>query len=159
MHPEWHNVRRLLCCFATATTGVSNRRATSALEPALQMLRQLPDTELVLLSQTASNSDTQWSLTSLTSSQPVIRQFTATFTNMIEMLRSYSFDAALVLSPPCYSPYTLGYLCYLAGIPIRVGQSQEFGGGVLSFCVVPPLDPVPLSDYYLHLLDAAGLRL
>lgn len=66
-------------------------------------------------------------------------------------------DAAIVFTTPAQSPYLFAYLCYLAGIPIRIGQSQEFGGGVLSHCIQPPLDPVSLPDYFLHLLKAVGL--
>ncbi|MBE9111579.1 hypothetical protein IQ273_19420 [Nodosilinea sp. LEGE 07298] len=58
----------------------------------------------------------------------------------IAWLRQQQFDAAVILTAPGQSPYTLGYLCYLAGIPIRIGQSCEFGGQVLSHCSPPPDD-------------------
>ncbi|WP_035994327.1 glycosyltransferase family 9 protein [Leptolyngbya sp. KIOST-1] len=58
----------------------------------------------------------------------------------IAWLRHQQFDAAVILTAPGQSPYTLGYLCYLAGIPIRIGQSHEFGGQVLSHCSPPPGD-------------------
>lgn len=58
----------------------------------------------------------------------------------IAWLRQQQFDAALILTLPGQSPYTLGYLCYLAGIPIRIGHSHEFGGQVLSHCSPPPDD-------------------
>ncbi len=51
---------------------------------------------------------------------------------LITKLREYAFDAAVIFTNPRESPYALAYICYLAGIPIRIGQSQEFGGGVLS---------------------------
>lgn len=51
---------------------------------------------------------------------------------LITKLRQGSFDAAVICTNPEESPYPLAYICYLAGIPIRIGQSQEFGGGVLS---------------------------
>ena len=47
-------------------------------------------------------------------------------------------DAAIILTAPGQSPYAAGYLCYLADIPIRMGQSCEFGGGVLSHGLPPP---------------------
>jgi len=53
----------------------------------------------------------------------------------VDWLRQQRFAAALILTAPGQSPYTLGYLCYLAGIPIRVGRSQEFGGQVLTHCL------------------------
>jgi len=73
---------------------------------------------------------------------------------MIHQIRDRSFDAALVFTTPHQSPYGLAYLCYLAGIPLRYGQSCEFGGAVLTTCIVPPLDPVQLTDYHLHLLQS-----
>ncbi len=51
---------------------------------------------------------------------------------LIELLSRSSFDAAIIFTKPGESPYPLAYICYLAGIPIRLGQSQEFGGNVLS---------------------------
>jgi ADP-heptose:LPS heptosyltransferase len=51
---------------------------------------------------------------------------------LIEKLRLSAFDAAVIFTNSGESPYALAYSCYLAGIPIRVGDSQEFGGGVLS---------------------------
>lgn len=77
--------------------------------------------------------------------------------SLIETIKQHSFNIAIVLTTPAQSPFSLAYLCYLAGIPIRVGQSQEFGGGVLSHCIQPPVTPVSTLDYNLHLLHAAGL--
>ncbi|MBD2460884.1 hypothetical protein H6G89_07485 [Oscillatoria sp. FACHB-1407] len=77
--------------------------------------------------------------------------------SLIQILRDHHFDAALILTTPTQSPYAWAYLCYLAGIPIRVGQSKEFGGGVLSTCISPPLDDVSTTEYYLHLLRSLGL--
>jgi hypothetical protein len=78
------------------------------------------------------------------------------YLQLIELLQSIGFDAAITLTLPNQSPFSLAYLCYLAGIPIRIGQSQEFGGGVLSLCIQPPAEPVSLLEYNLHLLKAAG---
>ncbi|MDB9526504.1 hypothetical protein PN498_10930 [Oscillatoria sp. CS-180] len=55
----------------------------------------------------------------------------------VNQLRRNQFEAAIILTAPGYSPYTLGYLCYLAAIPIRIGSSYEFGGQVLSHCLKP----------------------
>ncbi|WP_016875267.1 glycosyltransferase family 9 protein [Chlorogloeopsis fritschii PCC 9212] len=56
---------------------------------------------------------------------------------LIAKLRQFAFDASVIFTNPSESPYPLAYICYLAGIPIRIGQSQEFGGSVLSHCVKP----------------------
>lgn len=61
------------------------------------------------------------------------------------------FDAALLLLEPGQSPHGLGYLLYLAGVPVRVGRSGEFGGSALSTCL-----PADASDADLvAALDAA----
>lgn len=54
--------------------------------------------------------------------------------NLVELLKAEQFDAAIVLPGENRSPYPFAYLCYLAEIPVRVGVSCEFGGGVLSEC-------------------------
>lgn len=51
----------------------------------------------------------------------------------ITWLRQQQFNASVILNGPDQSPYVLGYLCYLADIPIRLGYSHEFGGQVLSY--------------------------
>ncbi|WP_034388905.1 hypothetical protein [Deinococcus sp. YIM 77859] len=48
------------------------------------------------------------------------------------LLHAARFDAALILGQPGDSPHGLGYLCALAGIPVRVGVSAEFGGQTLT---------------------------
>ncbi|HEU5230139.1 MAG TPA: glycosyltransferase family 9 protein [Ktedonobacteraceae bacterium] len=51
---------------------------------------------------------------------------------LIRLLASYNFDAALIFTSFSQTPHTPGYVCYLAGIPLRAGESQEFGGSTLS---------------------------
>ena len=51
---------------------------------------------------------------------------------LIDMLAERHFDAALVFTSFSQTPHTPGYVCYLAGIPLRAGDSNEFGGSVLS---------------------------
>lgn len=78
---------------------------------------------------------------------------------LLDTLMHQKFDAAIVFTDPGQSPFSLAYLCYLAGIPIRLGQSQEFGGSVLSACISPPAVPISLAKYHLHLLYQAGLSI
>ncbi|HEY9763040.1 MAG TPA: hypothetical protein V6D07_10985 [Trichocoleus sp.] len=73
----------------------------------------------------------------------------------ISWMQTRSFDAALLLTPPAQSPYTLAYLCYLARIPVRIGQSLEFGGRLLSHWYLPPDDGEAVNPH-LHLLKSAG---
>lgn len=63
---------------------------------------------------------------------------------MVERLRGY--DAAVVLGAPGEAPWGAAYLLYLAGVPVRVGRSAEFGGSLLSRCL-----PADASDAALIL--------
>lgn len=72
-------------------------------------------------------------------------------------LRQRQFEAAFIFTSFTQSPYPPAYTCYLAGIPIRVGHSKEFGGGVLSHCAEPPLDSGHQVDRNLSLLKAVGI--
>ncbi|KOP23174.1 hypothetical protein AMR41_27520 [Hapalosiphon sp. MRB220] len=54
---------------------------------------------------------------------------------LISKLHQSAFDGSVIFTNAKESPYPLAYICYLAGIPIRIGQSEEFGGGVLSHCL------------------------
>ncbi|NJL32891.1 MAG: hypothetical protein HC893_02345 [Chloroflexaceae bacterium] len=71
-------------------------------------------------------------------------------------VRQEYFDIALILTGAGRSPYALAYLCYLAGIPVRVGLSAEFGGGVLSIWQKPPINTQP-SQRFIPLLHTLGL--
>lgn len=51
---------------------------------------------------------------------------------LVRLLASYQFDAALIFTSFSQTPHTPGYVCYLAGIPLRAGESKEFGGSTLS---------------------------
>lgn len=51
---------------------------------------------------------------------------------LIDMLTERDFDAALIFTSFSQSPHTPGYVCYLASIPLRAGESNEFGGSTLS---------------------------
>ncbi len=51
---------------------------------------------------------------------------------LIALLAERNFDAALIFTSFSQSPHSPGYVCYLAGIPLRAGESNEFGGSTLS---------------------------
>jgi len=67
------------------------------------------------------------------------------------LLRGY--DAVVISTSFSQSPWPAAYAAYLAGVPVRVGQSQEFGGSVLSSWVLPGPD-----DQDAHQVDR-GLRM
>lgn len=142
---QWQAVDRfLLCC----PDGVAT------LKPALQWLSDsLPEIQITILFPACSDPPVlQLPGVQTTPVQEWVDR------NLIEWLRQQSFDAVIIFTEPLRSPYAVAYLCYLAGIPIRVGQSQEFGGSVLSTCVTPPLEQVSPEIYHLHLLQSAGFH-
>ena len=51
---------------------------------------------------------------------------------LIALLTERKFDAALIFTSFSQTPHTPGYVCYLAGIPLRAGESKEFGGSTLT---------------------------
>ena len=51
---------------------------------------------------------------------------------LIALLAERHFDAALIFTSFSQSPHAPAYVCYLAGIPLRAGESNEFGGSTLS---------------------------
>lgn len=143
---DWQGVNRLLLCCASV-------QALETLNPALQLLRDaLPGTNMAILVLASGEFDSS----PLPSIQIAFVQdwFDR---DQIERLRQQCFDAAIIFTEPFQSPYVMAYVCYLAGIPIRVGQSQEFGGTVLSTCITPPLEQVSPEAYHLHLLHTSGL--
>jgi ADP-heptose:LPS heptosyltransferase len=74
----------------------------------------------------------------------------------IDRLRRCDLDAAIILTSFSQTPFAAAYACYLAGIPVRVGHGDAFGGGVLSHAVPGPA-PVHQAGRNLHLLRGIGL--
>ncbi|HEX2912066.1 MAG TPA: glycosyltransferase family 9 protein [Chloroflexia bacterium] len=77
---------------------------------------------------------------------------------LVEKLREGRYDAAIIFTSFSQSPYPPAYACYLAGIPVRLGQSKEFGGSILSQWVKPLPDGRHQVDRNLHLLEMAGFE-
>jgi hypothetical protein len=71
----------------------------------------------------------------------------------VSAIESGRHDAALIFSEPGNSPYAAAYACYLAGVPVRLGQSAEFGGAVLSLRIIPPSPALPPAAHYLCLVS------
>jgi lipopolysaccharide heptosyltransferase II len=71
---------------------------------------------------------------------------------LVELIAQRQFDAAFIFTSFSQSPYPPAYACYLAKIPIRAGQSKEFGGGLLSHWVSPLAESTYQVDRNLHLL-------
>lgn len=154
MSPDWQSICHLLLCWLDETADV---------QVLVQLLHQLdqalPHIKITVL-MSSSNiqlSNIQLNNIQLNNIQTIINPQWNNYSQLVETLSSHTFDAAVLLTAPGQSPFSIGYLCYLAAIPIRIGQSQEFGGGVLSHCITPLVELIEPIDYHLHLLRSSGL--
>ena len=77
---------------------------------------------------------------------------------LVETLRARHVDAAIIFTSFSQSPHPAGFLCYLAGIPLRIGESKELGSGVLTTEVVAAPDETHQVERNLRLIEAVGLR-
>ncbi|GAA6624073.1 glycosyltransferase family 9 protein [Scytonema sp. NUACC26] len=126
---NWQNVQNIL-----VIQSGSDCSQTQIL-PTLEKLRQLqPNAFIVLIGSSHKiNSYSSW-----VDEVFVHEEIGTKFVNpehelaLIYKLCQRGFDAAIICTEPGESPYSLAYICYLAGIPIRIGRSQEFGGSLLS---------------------------
>jgi ADP-heptose:LPS heptosyltransferase len=73
---------------------------------------------------------------------------------LIGLLESHGFDAAFIFTSFSQTPHVAGYVCYLAGIPLRAGQSKEFGGASLTHEVRGLPDDMHQVDRNLQLLES-----
>ncbi len=77
---------------------------------------------------------------------------------LVKNLRDRHFDAAIIFTSFSQSPHPAGFLCYLAGIRHRVGESKEFGGGVLTTEVASAPDEIHQVERNLRLIEAVGFQ-
>lgn len=76
---------------------------------------------------------------------------------LVGRLREKSFDASFIFTSFSQSPYPPAYACYLAGIPIRVAQTEHFGGSLLSHWVTPPPPSTHQALRNCHLMRSVGI--
>ena len=77
---------------------------------------------------------------------------------LIEALREGSYDASIILTSFKQTPHPAGYACYLAGIPLRLGESKEWGGDVLTEEAPPTPDELHQAERNLRLVEHAGFH-
>ena len=75
---------------------------------------------------------------------------------LIQLIAERSFDGAVIFTSFSQTPHVAAYVCYLAGIPLRAGESKEFGGGTLSTELRGTPDATHQVDRNLHLVRALG---
>jgi ADP-heptose:LPS heptosyltransferase len=75
---------------------------------------------------------------------------------LVETLRAREFDATIVFTSFSQTPHGAAYACYLAGIPLRLGESKEFGGGLLTTEIRDLPDELYQAERSLRLLEGVG---
>lgn len=144
MFDQWDNVRRLLLVCVDA--------ALEELPPALsRLLDALPDVHLTLWTAPELHGAAK-ALPCVGAILPLPASWLDNVEQAVATIRTGQYDAALIMSAPGSSPYGAAYTCYLAGVPVRVGQAAEFGGAVLSHRIIPPASPLPPAAHHLHLV-------
>lgn len=78
--------------------------------------------------------------------------------DLIKTVRDRHFDAAIIFTSFSQTPHAAGYLCYLAGIPLRVGESKEWGGSVFSTEVNSAADEIHQVERNLRLIESVGFQ-
>ncbi|MBD2777154.1 glycosyltransferase family 9 protein [Iningainema tapete] len=78
--------------------------------------------------------------------------------DLVRVLQDGKFDAAFIFTSFSQSPHPPGFLCYLAGIPLRVGESKEVGCGVLTQEVPAAPDEIHQVQRNLRLIEAVGFE-
>lgn len=76
--------------------------------------------------------------------------------SLIALLAQRAFDAALIFTSFSQTPHVPGYVCYLAGIPLRAGESKEFGGGTLTTELTGAPDAMHQAERNLRLVERLG---
>ncbi|KAB8186505.1 glycosyltransferase family 9 protein [Microbispora catharanthi] len=77
--------------------------------------------------------------------------------DLVDRIGWGGYEAAVILTSFSQASWPAAYLCRLAGVPVRVGMSKEFGGAGLTHWVPSPPDETHQVDRALHLLERAGV--
>lgn len=75
---------------------------------------------------------------------------------LFERLAAGRFDAAVIFTSFSQTPWPAAYACYLAGIPMRAGQADDFGGSLLTHVVPAHERDGHQVDRNLHLVEGLG---
>lgn len=77
--------------------------------------------------------------------------------DLVERVGWGGYEAAVILTSFSQAPWPAAYVCRLAGVPVRVGMSKEFGGAGLTHWVPSPPDETHQVDRALHMLERVGV--
>ncbi len=156
---SWHHAQRLL------VARLDNAGDVLLIGPALRAIRrELPDCHLTLWASPggAAVAELLPEIDDTLVTQALWQQLKeppfdpARELQLIESLRLGRYDGAIIFTSFAQSPHPPAYACYLAGIPLRAGQSKEFAGKVLTDAITPLSDDVHQVDRNLHLVQSLG---
>jgi lipopolysaccharide heptosyltransferase II len=160
-HNDWLDVRRLL------VMRLDNIGDVVMLSPALRSLRQgLPDAHITLMASPAGAQvapllpwiDDTWTYEALWQDAFGTIPFEPSReARLIDELRDGRFDGAIVFTSFSQSPFPAAYACYLAGIPLRAGESREFAGSVLTHAAPHLPDAAHQVERNLQLVQHLGI--
>lgn len=74
----------------------------------------------------------------------------------VNLLARQGIDGALIFTSFKQTPHVAGYACYLAGIPLRAGESKEFGGSTLTTELSGAPDELHQVERNLRLVERLG---
>lgn len=77
---------------------------------------------------------------------------------LVAALCERCFDAAIIFTSFSQTPHPAGFICYLAGIPLRLGESKETGDGALTNELAAAPDEIHQVERNLRLIESAGFR-
>lgn len=75
---------------------------------------------------------------------------------LVNLLAKQAIDGALIFTSFKQTPHVAGYACYLAGIPLRAGESKEFGGSTLTTELSSAPDNLHQVERNLRLVEHLG---
>ncbi len=160
MRMEWQSVRRVL------VVRLDNMGDVLLIGPAVQALAErLPGASITLLCSPAGAGagellpgvgecivhEAPWVDPWRRIPHDPIREMDA-----IARLRDRRFDAAIVFTSFRQSSLPAAYLCYLAGIPLRLGYSFDASGSLLTTRSIPGMESIHEVERNLALVRAAG---
>lgn len=77
---------------------------------------------------------------------------------LVETLKAYQFDAAIIFTSFSQSPHPAGFISALAGIPLRLGESKEQDAYSLTHCLAAAPDAIHQTERNLRLIESVGFK-
>jgi ADP-heptose:LPS heptosyltransferase len=161
LSPEWRSIRNLL------VLRLDNIGDVVMTSPAVRALREnLPQAKITYLASPAgaiaaellSDVDEVIAWRVLWQDLGRLEFDPAREWRLIEMLRSRQFDSAIIFTSFSQSPHPAALVCYLAGIPLRLGESKENDRGTLTHAAPLLPDGMHQVERNLKLIESVGFQ-